>query len=111
LVVLFPLFMVITPFMCVQAILWRHDRLTAQAVATETSAALALYNADQATVVNDAQTRLTGAGLHHINVNITTNGGLVDVTITGQARGIIIGTATAVSVHAATPSESWQTNP
>ena len=107
---LFTLFMVITPFVSVQAILWRHDRLMTRAVATEASAALALYGSDQATVVNDAQTRLTRSGLTHVTVTVTiTNaGGLVDVTITGQTRGILIGTSTAVNVHAATPQEKWQ---
>ena len=105
---LFPLFMVITPFVSVQAILWRHDRLMTRAVATEASAALALYGSDQATVVNDAQTRLTRSGLTNVTVTINNTGGLVDVTITGQTRGILIGTSTAVFVHAATPQETWQ---
>jgi hypothetical protein len=107
-VVLFPLFMVITPFISVQAILWRHDRLITRAVATEASAALALYGSDQATVVNDAQTRLTRSGLTHITITVSNTGGLVDVTISARTRGIIIGTTTDVNVHAATPQETWQ---
>ena len=105
---LFTLFMVITPFVSVQAILWRHDRLMTRAAATEASGALALYGSDQATVVNDAQTRLTRSGLTHVTVTITNTGGLVDVTITGQTRGILIGTSTGVNVHAATPQDTWQ---
>lgn len=105
---LFPLFLVVMPFLSVQAILWRHDRVMSRAVATEASAALALYGSDQATVVNDAQTRLTATGLRHVTVTVTSTGGLIDVTITGQAPGILIGTSTGVTVHAATPQETWQ---
>ena len=103
-IVLFPLFIVCV-FAMVQAIQWRHDRQMTVAIANETAAAVALYQVDPTAATRDATTTLTAAGLRAVTVTVTAAGGNQVVSITATAPGILLGTATTVSVTAAAPTE------
>ena len=103
-IVLFPLFIVCV-FAMVQAIQWRHDRQMTVAIANETAAAVALYQVDPTAATRDATTTLTAAGLRAVTVTVTVAGGNQVVSITATAPGILLGTASTVSVTAAAPTE------
>ena len=105
-VVVFPLFIVVV-FAMVQAIQWRHQRQLTVAVAQETAAAVALYQANPQTTIGDATTSLTRVGLRSVTITVTATGGNQVVHITATAPGILLGTRTDVSVTAAAPIEQW----
>ncbi len=54
-----------------------------------------------------AQASLADAELQRAQVSIDTGAGVVRVTITGDAPGILRGTSSGVSVHAELPIEGW----
>jgi hypothetical protein len=104
-VLLTPVF-VLLAFAAFQAALWSHARTEARVVARETAALVARSGVDagdaraSATAVLEADT-----DLRNVLVSVDTSPGLVAVTVTADAPGIIRGTSTALSVTSAVPIE------
>jgi len=100
-----PLFVVLA-FAAFQAALWSHAKTEARVVARDTAALIARSGvapgdaqASAATVL-EADTDLRG-----VRVSVAVSNGVVAVTITADAPGILIGTSTSVSVTSAVPVE------
>jgi Flp pilus assembly protein TadG len=104
-VLLTPVFVVLA-FAAFQAALWSHARTEARVVARDTAALVARSGVDaedaraSATAVLEADT-----DLRNVIVSIDTSPGIVAVTVTAAAPGIIRGTSTALSVTSAVPIE------
>jgi hypothetical protein len=100
-----PMFVVLA-FAAFQAAMWSHAKTEARVVARDTAALVA--RADVAPA--DAQASATmilesDTDLRRVDVAITTGGGVVAVTVTADAPGIIRGTSSRVAVTAAIPVE------
>jgi Flp pilus assembly protein TadG len=100
-----PLFVVLA-FAAFQAALWSHARTEARVVARDTAALVARSGVTasdaraSAAAVLDADT-----DLRNIAVTVRSSDGVVTVTITGDAPGIIRGTTDDVAVTSAVPIE------
>ena len=81
-----------------QAALWNHARAQARSVARDTAALVARQGLPAEQAVASAQAALADAELQRPQVSIDAGGGLVRVTITGDAPGILRGTSSGVSV-------------
>lgn len=103
--VLTPMFVVLA-FAAFQAALWSHARTEARVIARDTAALVArsgVAAADaqaSAIAILDADT-----DLRNVEVGVHSDGGVVTVTVTADAPGIIRGTTNAVSVVSAVPVE------
>jgi hypothetical protein len=100
-----PMF-VFLAFAAFQAAMWSHARTEARVVARDTAALVARSGV----AAGDAQASATAVleadtDLRNVAVEITTAAGVVTVTITADAPGIIRGTADAVAVTSAVPVE------
>ena len=92
-------------FAAVQAALWGHARTEAR-VAAKTAAVQVARRGQSATdAAATASANLAGGGLSSVGVAIDSTDGVVVVTITGSAPGIIVGTSRPVSVTEAVPVE------
>lgn len=104
-VLLTPVFVVLA-FAAFQAALWSHARTEARVVARDTAALVARSGVEagdaraSATAVLEADT-----DLRNVVVSVDTSPGLVAVTVTADAPGIIRGTSTSLSVTSAVPIE------
>jgi hypothetical protein len=100
-----PLFVVLA-FAAFQAAMWSHARTEARVVARDTAALIArsgVATGDavaSATMVLEADTEL-----RDVVVAASTSAGVVTVTVTAAAPGIIRGTWSAMSVTSAVPVE------
>jgi hypothetical protein len=100
-----PMFIVLA-FAAFQAALWSHARTEARVVARDTAALVArsgVAAADaraSATAILEADT-----DLHNVNVEVNSIDGVVTVTVTADAPGIIRGTSDSVAVTSAVPVE------
>jgi hypothetical protein len=100
-----PIFVVLA-FAAFQAAMWSHAKTEARVVARDTAALVAraaVAPADaraSATMILESDT-----DLRRVDVAITTSAGVVAVTVTADAPGIIRGTASRVAVTAAIPIE------
>ena len=97
---------VILAFAAVQAALWSHARTEARVIARDTAALVARSDVTP----GDARASAIGVlrqdtDLRGIDVLVTVSGDLVEVTVTGQAPGIIRGTTATVRVTEAIPRE------
>jgi hypothetical protein len=86
--------------------MWSHARTEARVIARDTAALVAR----SAVAPADAQASATAileadTDLRNVLVDIGTTSGVVTVTVTGDAQGIIRGTANALSVTSAVPVE------
>ena len=100
-----PLFVVLA-FAAVQAALWSHARTEARVVARDTAALVARSGMAASDARDSAATILTtDTDLRNIEVRVDSGGGLVTVTVHGDAPGILRGTSAGVSVTAAVPVE------
>jgi len=90
-----------------QAALWNHARAEARSVARDTAALVARQGLPAEQAIATAQAALADAELRRPQVSIDTGAGVVRVTISGDAPGILRGTSSAVSVHAELPVEGW----
>jgi hypothetical protein len=86
--------------------LWSHARTEAQVVARDTAALVARSGV----AAGDAQASAAAileadTDLRNVAVIVGTTGGVVTVTITGDAPGIIRGTTNDLSVTSAVPIE------
>jgi hypothetical protein len=100
-----PMFVVLA-FAAFQAALWSHARTEARVVARDTAALVARSGVD----AGDAQASATAileadTDLRNVVVAVSSTGGVVTVTVTADAPGIIRGTADAVGVTSAVPIE------
>jgi hypothetical protein len=100
-----PMF-VFLAFAAFQAAMWSHARTEARVVARDTAALVARSGV----APGDAQASATAileadTDLRNVVVDVGTTGGVVTVTVTGDAPGIIRGTASALSVTSAVPVE------
>jgi uncharacterized membrane protein len=100
-----PMF-VFLAFAAFQAAMWSHARTEARVIARDTAALVARSGVAAA----DAQASATAileadTDLRNVVVRVATTAGVVTVTVTGDAPGIIRGTGDALSVTAAVPIE------
>jgi len=98
---------VVLMFAGFQAALWNHARAQARSVARDTAALVARQGVPAEQAVASAQAALADAELQRPQVSIDTGAGVVRVTITGDAPGILRGTSSGVAVHAELPIEGW----
>lgn len=100
-----PVFVVLA-FAAFQAAMWSHARTEARIVARDTAALVARAAvpagdaAASATAVLEADT-----DLRNVTVTASTTAGVVAVTVTADAPGIIRGTSSRVEVTSAVPVE------
>jgi hypothetical protein len=100
-----PIF-VIVMFAAFQAALWTHARTEARVIARDTAALVARADVPPGAARASAQSVLTADTLMtNINIAISQGNGVVVVTITADAPGIIKGTSRGLSVTAAVPIE------
>lgn len=98
--------LVVLAFAAVQAALWSHARTEARVVARDTAALVARSGASAADAGASAQAVLEAtSSLSGVEVSVIAGGGIVTVTITADAPGIIRGTTAAVSVTESVPIE------
>jgi hypothetical protein len=100
-----PMF-VLLAFAAFQAALWSHARTEARGVARDTAALVARSGV----TAGDAQASATAileadTDLRNVAVAVSSSGGVVTVTVTGDAPGIIRGTTDDVAVTSAVPIE------
>jgi hypothetical protein len=93
-------------FAAFQAAMWSHARTEARVIARDTAALVARSGVAS----GDAQASATAileadTDLRNVVVDVATTGGVVTVTVTGDAPGIIRGTASGLSVTSAVPVE------
>jgi hypothetical protein len=100
--------LVVLSFAAFQAALWGHAKSEARAIARDTAALVA-----RAGVVADAaresalRTLVADTQLRDPQVSVAVDAELVWVTVSGEAPGIVRGTAARVTVTAALPREGW----
>jgi hypothetical protein len=100
-----PMFVVLA-FAAFQAAMWSHAKTEARVVARDTAALVAR----SAVPAGDAEASATAileadTDLRNVAVTATSAAGVVTVTITAEAPGIIRGTSSDVSVASAVPIE------
>ena len=97
---------VLLAFAAFQAALWSHAKTEARVVARDTAALIARSNVAPGDARSSAATILEAdTDLGDVNVIVAVSDGIVAVTITADAPGIIRGTSTRVSVTSAVPVE------
>jgi hypothetical protein len=100
-----PMFVVLA-FAAFQAALWSHARTEARVVARDTAALVARSGvaagdaSASATAILEADT-----DLRNVSVAVESTAGVVTVTVTADAPGIIRGTTNSVAVTSAVPVE------
>lgn len=98
--------LIVLAFAAVQAALWSHARTEARVVARDTAALVARSAATPDDARASARSILEAeAALSAVAVNISAGDGIVTVTITADAPGIIRGTSTRVEVTEVVPIE------
>lgn len=107
-VLLTPVFVVIA-FAAFQAAMWSHARTEARVMAREVAVLVAQRGDDADLVERSAEQNLeSGTNIGDADVTITRQQQFVVVRITGDAPGIIRGTATGVDVTEALPIEGFR---
>lgn len=100
-----PIFVVLA-FAAVQAALWSHAKTEARVIARDTAALVARSGVAAGDAQSSASAILaTDTTLSDVTVGVTESPGLVAVTVTANAPGIIRGTSSSFSVTAAVPVE------
>lgn len=102
-----PIFIVLL-FATFQAAMWGHARTEARVAASDAASQVARFGASQGAAEAAVYSSLAGKPLADVNVNWSSNGDLVIVTVTADAEGIIVGTSRPISVTEAVPIESIQ---
>lgn len=93
-------------FAAFQAALWSHARTEARVVARDTAALVARSGVAEGDAIASATRSLSAdTSLSGVGVAIRRTDGLVTVTVTADAPGIIRGTSRDVSVTVAVPVE------
>ena len=100
-----PLFMVLA-FAAVQAAMWGHAKTEARVIARDTAALVARSGVAAADARTSASTILaTDTALRDVEVDVNQLEGIVVVTVSAAAPGIIRGTTSNFEVTAAVPVE------
>jgi len=100
-----PLFVVLA-FAAFQAALWGHAKTEARVIARDTAGLVARSGVAAGDARASAGAILSSdTDLRNVSVHVTNTSGVVTVTVTGDAPGIIRGTSSRVSVTAALPME------
>lgn len=100
-----PLFVVLA-FAAFQAALWSHARTEARVVARDTAALIARSQVAPSDAESSAIAVLAAdTDLRNISISVSNAGGVVTVTVRGDAPGILRGTSRPVSVTEALPVE------
>jgi hypothetical protein len=100
-----PLFIVLA-FAAFQAALWGHAKTEARVIARDTAGLVARSGVAAGDARASAGAILSSdTDLRNVSVDVTNASGVVTVTVTGDAPGIIRGTSSLVSVTAALPME------
>ncbi len=98
--------LIVLLFAAVQAALWGHARTEARATARRTATLVARSQVATGDATATALANLADDDLENVAVSIDEQAGLVVVTVTGDAPGIIVGTSRRVSVTEAVPREA-----
>lgn len=107
-VLLTPAFVVVA-FAAFQASLWSHARTEARVVAREVAVLVAQRGGDADLVARSAERNLAaGAPIRAVEVTVVREGDVVVVRVTGDAPGIIRGTAAGIDVTEALPVEGFR---
>jgi hypothetical protein len=112
-VLLTPAFVVIA-FMAFQAAMWTNARTEARAAARDAAVLVARFGAYPDDVESTTRATLDGkSSLEVIDVDVPTlseidAAGVVSVTVTARANGILVGTSTEISVTEAVPFEEFR---
>jgi hypothetical protein len=100
-----PMF-VILAFAALQAALWSHARTEARVVARDTAALVARSGVAATDAQSSASAILEAdTDLRNVVVEVNSTGGVIAVTVTADAPGIIRGTTNALAVTSAVPIE------
>ena len=108
-----PVFVVIS-FMAFQAAMWGHARTEARAGARDAAVLIARLGADPADVVVatagalEATSALADVEVSTPPASQLRAGGVVEVTVSATAHGILAGTSTRISVTEAVPFEEFR---
>ncbi len=103
---------VLLMFAGIQTVLWQHARTIAadranQVVVQVATGDLSAGEADALLTDNlNANPDLRG-----VNVEVISNGQIAAVTVTAEARGVLLGTYKTISIQTNTPIETWQPLP
>lgn len=112
-VLLTPVFVVVS-FMAFQAAMWSHARTEARAGARDAAVLVARFGADPVDVDGitteslEATSALSGVEVSIPSLDRIRATGVVEVTVSATARGILIGTSTRVQVTEALPFEEYR---
>jgi hypothetical protein len=112
-VLLTPVFVVIA-FMAFQAAMWTNARTEARAAARDAAVLVARFGARPDDVEASTRAMLDGrSSLDVVDVDVPTLeqigvDGIVAVTVTARANGILVGTSTDISVTEAVPFEEFR---
>lgn len=100
-----PLFVVLA-FAAFQAAMWGHAKTEARVVARDTAGLVARSGVTEGDAQASASAILTSdTDLRNVSVHVSSGFGVVTVTVTGEAPGIIRGTSSRLSVRVALPIE------
>ena len=108
-----PVFVVIS-FMAFQAAMWSHARTEARAGARDAAVLVGRFGADpddvDATVTESLEASSVLAGVEVVIAPIEQirAAGVVEVTVSATANGLLIGTSTQVAVTEAVPFEEFR---
>lgn len=94
-------------FAGVQTALWNHARAEARAVARATAAMVGRGGATPSEAQHSAEAALAGTSLAGAVVTVRSGGGLVSVTVAGDAAGFLRGISRHVAVTEQVPIEGW----
>ena len=103
---------VILLFGGIQTVLWQHARTIAADRANQVVVQVATGDLSPA----EADALLTNSltdypDLTAVNVEVVDNGQVAAITVTAQARGVLLGTYKTISIQTNTPIEDWQPLP
>lgn len=99
-------------FASFQTVLWQHSRTIAADRANQVVVQVATGDLSP----GEADALLTNSLTAHpdltaVQVDVVDNGQVASITVTAQARGVLIGTYKTITIQTNTPLENWQPLP
>ncbi len=103
---------VLLMFAGIQTVLWQHARTIAADRANQVVVQVATgdLSADEADALLTDNLN-ANPDLRGVNVEVISNGQVAAVTVTAEARGVLLGTYKTISIQTNTPIENWQPLP
>ena len=103
---------VILFFASIQTVLWQHSRT----IAADRANQVVVQVATGDLTPGEADALLTDSlnaypDLTAVEVDVVDNGQVASITVTAQARGVLIGTYKTITIQTNTPLENWQALP